>query len=112
MEDEIVVVLITAGSREEAERVATALLEARLAACANLLPGVTSLFWWEGAIDRAEEVLLLVKTRRGLVPDLVEAVRAAHSYQVFEAVALPVIGGNAGYLSWVRTETRAGEGTA
>jgi periplasmic divalent cation tolerance protein len=82
-----------------------------LAACVNLLPGVTSLFWWEGAIDRAEEVLLLVKTRRALVPDVVEAVRGVHSYQVFEAVALPIVAGNADYLNWVGSETRTGEGT-
>src|SRR5712692_7118947 len=107
MQSEPVVVLITAGSREEAERVASALLEARLAACVNLLPGVTSLFWWEGKIDRAEEVLLLVKTRRGLMPALVTRVRAVHSYDVFEAVALPIVAGSPEYLQWVDEATSA-----
>jgi periplasmic divalent cation tolerance protein len=107
MEEEPVVVLITAGSREEAERVASALLEARLAACVNLLPGVTSLFWWEGKIDRAEEVLLLVKTRRGLMPALLTRVRAVHSYDVFEAVALPIAAGSPEYLQWVDEATSA-----
>ena len=101
MDNESVVVLITAGSREEAEQVASALLEPRLAACVNLLPGVTSLFWWEGKIDRAEEVLLLVKTRRSLMPALLEQVRAVHSYDVFEAVALPIVAGSPEYLQWV-----------
>jgi periplasmic divalent cation tolerance protein len=107
MEEEPVVVLITAGSREEAERVASALLEARLAACVNLLPGVTSLFWWEGKIDRAEEVLLLVKTRRGLMPALLTRVRAVHSYDVFEAVSLPIAAGSPEYLQWVDEATSA-----
>src|SRR5713101_6689554 len=110
MEGEPVVVLITTGSRQEGERVATALLEARLAACVNLLPGITSLFWWEGKIDRAEELLLLVKTRRSLMPQLLEAVRAVHSYDVFEAVALPIVEGSPAYLNWVRDVTAPAEG--
>jgi len=109
MDNESVVVLITAGSREEAEQVASALLEPRLAACVNLLPGVTSLFWWEGKIDRAEEVLLLVKTRRSLMPALLEQVRAIHSYDVFEAVALPIVAGSPEYLRWLEETTSAGD---
>jgi periplasmic divalent cation tolerance protein len=109
--DENVVVLITAGSREEAERVASALLESRLAACVNLLPGVTSLFWWEGKIERAEEVLLLVKTRRALIPPLLDQVRAVHSYDVFEAVALPVVAGSPAYLRWLAEATAVSERT-
>jgi periplasmic divalent cation tolerance protein len=105
--NEPVVVLITVGDRPEGERVATALLEARLAACVNLLPGVTSMFWWEGKIDRADELLLLVKTRRGLISQLVETVRGVHSYDVFEAVALPIVDGSPAYLDWVGQETRA-----
>jgi periplasmic divalent cation tolerance protein len=107
IDDELVVVLITAADTAEAERVATALLEARLVACVNLVPGVTSLFWWEGQIDRAQEMLLLAKSRRVLVPQLVEAVRAVHSYAVFEVVALPIVAGNPPYLNWLREETTA-----
>lgn len=100
---------LTAGSRQEAERVASALLEARQAAGVNLLPGVTSLFWWEGKIDRAEEVLLLVKTRRALMPALLERVRAVHSCDVFEAVALPIAAGSPEYRRWLEETTTAGE---
>lgn len=107
MTGEPVVVLITAGSPDEAELVAAALLHARLSACVNLLPGVTSLFWWEGKIDRSEEVLLLVKTQRALMPALLEAVRAVHSYDVFEAVALPITAGSPEYLSWLAESTSA-----
>ena len=109
-EEGAVVVMITAGSADEAERVASALLEARLAACVNRLPGVTSLFWWQGQIDRAEEVLLLVKTRRSLMPAVIEAVRAVHSYEVFEAIALPIVAGSPDYLRWLEETTSAGAG--
>lgn len=106
MDHELVVVLITTGDEQEAEQVATALLQSRLAACVNMLPGLTSLYWWEGRIDRSQEVLLLAKTRRELVPMLVEVVRGAHSYEVFEAVALPILAGNPEYLRWIVDETR------
>jgi periplasmic divalent cation tolerance protein len=106
---EPLVVMITAGGAEEGERVARALLEARLAACVNLLPGIASLYWWEGKIERDEEVLLLVKTRRDLMPRLLEAVRAVHSYDVFETVALPIVAGSPDYLRWVREETELEE---
>jgi periplasmic divalent cation tolerance protein len=110
MDTEAVVVMITTGSREEAERVALALLEARLAACVNLLPRVTSLYWLEGKIDRSEEVLLLVKTRRALFPQLVETVRTVHSYDVFEAIGLPIQAGSDDYLRWIEENTAGGGG--
>jgi periplasmic divalent cation tolerance protein len=105
MGSEAVVVMITAGSQAEAERVGEALLQSRLAACVNLLPGVNSFFWWEGKIDRAAEVLILVKTKRELMPDLLEQVRAVHSYEVFEAVALPILAGSPEYLRWLEEST-------
>ena len=98
---EYAVILVTAPSAEEAESLATLLLERRLIACANLIPGVTSLFWWESRLDRAEEVLLLMKTRRDLVPQLTQAVVEAHSYEVCEVLALPVIAGSEAYLKWI-----------
>ena len=72
-----VAVFVTAPSNEEAERIATELLEKKLVACANLVPRVTSLFWWEGKIDRAEEVLMVMKTRRARLEEVTEAVIAA-----------------------------------
>jgi periplasmic divalent cation tolerance protein len=98
---EYVVVLVTAPSLAEAESLATGLLEAKLVACANLLPGVQSLFWWDGRIDRADEVLLVMKTRSERLDAVVEAVAAAHSYEVPEVVALPILGGHAPYLRWI-----------
>jgi periplasmic divalent cation tolerance protein len=98
---EHVVVLVTAASREEAEGLAMLLLEQRLVACANLVSGLTSLFWWEGKLDRAEEVLLVLKTRRELVARVTDAVVAAHSYEVCEVIALPILGGSEAYLRWI-----------
>jgi len=96
-----VVVFVTASSNEEAERIATELLERKLVACANLAPHVTSLFWWEGKIDRAEEVLIIMKTLRARLEEVTEAVVAAHSYEVCEVIALPIEGGSVPYLRWI-----------
>lgn len=98
--------LSTAGSRDEAERIATALVEERLAACVNLVAPITSIYRWRGAVERAEEVLLVVKTRRSLAARVVARIRALHSYDVPEAIVLPIEGGAADYLAWVATETR------
>jgi periplasmic divalent cation tolerance protein len=106
MDTEAIVVIIATGSPEEAERVVQVLLEAKLAACVNLVSGVTSMYWWQGRIEQAEEVLLLAKTRRSLFARLVETVRAVHSYEVFEAVALPIDAGSPEYLRWVDESTR------
>jgi periplasmic divalent cation tolerance protein len=106
-----IVVMMTAADMAEAERIARAALEERLAACANLVPGLRSFFWWEGKIDTAEEVLVLFKTRREKLEQLVAVIRAGHSYEVFEAVACPILGGSAEYLRWI-DESVMGEGPA
>jgi periplasmic divalent cation tolerance protein len=106
---EIVVVMITTGSEAEAERLGEALLGERLAACVNRIAGVKSRYWWQGAIEGADEWLLVAKTRRSLFPRLLAAVRAQHSYEVFEAIALPVVEGNPDYLRWVVESTRQEE---
>jgi periplasmic divalent cation tolerance protein len=99
------VVLSTAGSRREAERIATVLVDERLAACVNLLGRMTSIYRWRGARERAEEILLVVKTRRALVSRVAARVRALHSYEVPEVVALPIVGGARAYLTWLAAET-------
>jgi len=102
---EAIVVLITCGSGDEASTVAGALLERRLVACVNRVTGVQSEFWWKGARDRAEEVLLIAKTHRELWPRVLACVWEHHTYQVFEAIALPIIEGNPDYLEWIRETT-------
>ena len=100
-----VVVLVTASSGEEAEKIASLLLERQKAACVNIVPGVHSRFWWQGKLESAQESLLIIKTRADLVPELTEIVKKAHSYTVPEVVALPIVGGNRDYLAWVDQET-------
>ncbi len=101
-----VVALSTAGSRGEAERIATALVDERLAACVNLVAPLTSIYRWQGAVERAEETLLVIKTRRALVPRLGARVQELHSYDVPELVVLPIVAGAASYLAWLLGETR------
>lgn len=96
-----VVVFITASRADEAERIGRALVEERLAACANLIPSISSAYWWKGKIEEASEALLILKTRQDLVERLVTRVRALHSYTVPEVIALPILGGNPDYLQWI-----------
>ncbi len=96
-----VVVLVTAPSREEGARLARALVEERLAACVNLVPSISSTYWWEGKIEETTETLLVAKTRQEHLDRLVARVRAMHTYTVPEVIALPIIGGNAAYLRWM-----------
>ncbi len=109
VESSFVVVVVTAGSREEARRIADTLVSHRKAACVNIVPRVESLYWWQGAVETDEESLLLVKTRRELFPEIVDLVRGVHSYEVPEIIALPVIEGNADYLAWINKETEMGK---
>ncbi|MGC3997381.1 MAG: divalent-cation tolerance protein CutA [Anaeromyxobacter sp.] len=95
------VVLVTAPDRERALGLARALVEERLAACGNVLPGLTSVYRWEGRVQEDAEALLLLKTTLARLPALEERVRALHPYQVPEVLALPVAGGSAAYLAWL-----------
>ena len=100
-----VVVFSTCGSAEEAGKVASALVEARVAACVNIVPGIRSVYRWKGAVEEAEEWLLVIKTRRELVSRLMVELRKVHSYEVPEAVALPIVEGLPEYLDWLDAET-------
>lgn len=98
-------VYLTAADRDEALQIGRALVEARLAACVNVLPGMTSLYWWQGAIETAQEAVLIAKTRAELIPKLLEQVKALHSYRVPCVLALPILEGNPDYLEWLKRET-------
>jgi periplasmic divalent cation tolerance protein len=95
------IVLVTASSREEAEKIVQRLLEEKLIACANIISPVHSLFWWQGKIDQAQEHLILMKTRRDLFEKLTEIVKSLHSYTVPEIIAIPIIEGSADYMAWL-----------
>ncbi len=98
---------ITTADHEEAESIARALLEARLIACANLLPGMVSFYRWEGMIRQSSECVLLVKTTQALAEKVTDTVKSLHSYDCPCVVALPVEGGNAAFLSWIEGEVKA-----
>lgn len=106
--DAVRVVLMTAPDAEAARSIARALVDERLIACASLLPGVTSIYRWEGAVEEAAEVLVVMKTRAALVPRLVERAAALHPYEVPELLALPVADGLPAYCRWVMEETEGG----
>ncbi|MCX6910323.1 MAG: divalent-cation tolerance protein CutA [Verrucomicrobia bacterium] len=101
------VVFVTAGSRPEARRIARALLERRLVACANIVPGVESHYWWEGKMEHAREWLLVMKTCRSKFRAVERAVKQFHSYQVPEIIALPLVAGQADYLRWIDASVSA-----
>jgi len=101
-----VVVLVACPDRPVAEGIARALVEERLAACANLLPGVTSIYRWEGTLSQESEILLLIKTRRERLSGLARRVKALHPYSVPELIALPILAGSTSYLKWVRDSVR------
>ena len=101
MREEFLLVLVTTPTMEEGERIAHILLQAKKAACINIVPGVHSRFWWQGKIDSADEALLVVKTRAPLLDELIRLVKENHSYQVPEVIALPILAGNEDYLRWL-----------
>ena len=101
-----VVILITASTGEEANKIAHGLLAQRKAACVNIVPGVSSLFWWQGKLDSAQESLLIIKTKASLLDEIVTLVKEIHSYDVPEIVVLPIIGGNQDYLRWIDKEVK------
>ncbi len=101
-----IVVLITASSQEEASSIANVLVDEHLAACVNIVPQIRSLFFWEGKTEDALEALLVCKSRKLLMPALIDRVKKLHSYAVPEIIALPIIDGSSDYLSWVEATTK------
>lgn len=101
---EFIVVYVTVGSAEEAERLARSLVEERLAACVSRIKSIQSVYRWQGKVEASEEELLVIKTKKELFRRLEKRVRALHSYTVPEIIALPVIAGSAPYLRWVREQ--------
>src|SRR5207237_2622074 len=101
MADDAIVVFMTASSGEEAARLAEMVVGAHLAACVQILPEMESVYRWEGKIERQSEVLLLAKTTIDKCEELEREVRALHSYETPEIIAVPVTTGSAPYLEWL-----------
>ena len=100
------IIISTCANREQAERIAQRLLELQLAACINILPGVQSIYRWEGGIESAAEVLILIKTRAALTHEVQSTIAALHSYEVPEFLVLPISGGSEPYLAWLDESLR------
>jgi periplasmic divalent cation tolerance protein len=107
--DVAIMVMMTAGSRQEASRLAEMLVGARLAACVQILPEIESVYHWKGEVRREPEVLLLAKTTAARFPLLEREVRALHSYETPEIIALPVTDASAPYLEWLTATVKGDE---
>jgi periplasmic divalent cation tolerance protein len=102
------VVLTTAGSHEEAQKIARELVERRLAACVNIIPQIESVYRWQDKVERAPEWLLIIKTQAGAFEKLRDTIRELHSYDVPECIMLEVADGSAEYLNWVLENSQSG----
>lgn len=102
---QFILILITASSIDEGEKIAQSLVTNHLAACTNIVPSVQSIFFWEGKTEKATEVLLMVKSKQALLDKIIEHVKNIHTYTVPEIIALPLIGGSEDYLKWVEENT-------
>lgn len=101
MNNDYIIVLATTANKAEAEKISQALLKERLIACANIINPVTSFFFWSGKIEKAEECLMVMKSRGDLFAELAERLKGLHSYEVPEVLALTIVGGSAAYLGWM-----------
>ena len=104
MSEKNIVVLSTASSLQEAEKIAKVLLDARKAACVNIVPRILSRYWWQGKIEHDEETLLIIKTKTGALDEITTLIKQNHSYDTPEVIALPITGGSEHYLEWLDTE--------
>ena len=101
-----IIVLTNTGSQEEARKIASALVERKLAACVNIIPGVESTYWWRGKIETAPEWTLLIKTVRSNFQAVRNAIRELHSYDLPECIALVIDDGSPEYLNWIGESLR------
>src|SRR6201997_4941479 len=108
--ERVVFVHTTHPSVVEAQRIGRELLERRLCACVNILPGMVSLYWWQGAVERSEEAVMIIKTRAALAEPVRTAVRQLHSYTTPAILVLPIESVDADYRQWLLTETRDSRG--
>ncbi|KAJ3673712.1 hypothetical protein LUZ60_005704 [Juncus effusus] len=101
-----IVVYVTVPNREAGKKLSESIIKEKLAACVNIVPGIESVYWWEGKVQTDSEELLIIKTRESLLPALTEHVKSNHEYEVPEVISLPITGGNDKYLEWIKNNTR------
>jgi len=105
-----IVLFITTANTEEAKRIASVLLNERKAACVNIVPKISSFFWWQDKLNSTQESLLIVKTKASILNQVVNLVKEHHSYDIPEIIALPIVGGNQDYLEWIGKEVKQSAG--
>ena len=96
-----IIVLVTAKDKDEAKKIASALVSRKLVACANIVSEIHSVFWWEGKTDSSDEALLILKSQKRLFKKIEKCVKSVHSYSVPEIIALPIVAGQKDYLKWI-----------
>ena len=101
-----VVILVTTPTIDEARKIGNALVEEKLIACANIIPQVESIFYWQDKVCNEKEALMVIKTRKKLIEKIIKRVKALHSYTVPEVIALPIIKGSKDYIKWVKEVTK------
>src|SRR6266850_2870258 len=99
------IVLVTCGSIAEARKIGRSVVEKKLAACANIVPSVESIYRWKGKVERAREVLVVIKTTANRLPELEREVKRLHSYDVPEFIVLSIVAGSSKYLAWLQEST-------
>ncbi len=104
--ESLIVIYTTCPDSATAESITSKLLQAKQVACVNLLPGIKSQYWWEGKIQKDKEVLVILKTRQSLFKAVEETIKNNHPYQIPEIIALPILQGNASYVSWIHDSVR------
>ncbi len=101
-----IVIFVTAGNRKEAQKIASGLIRQRLAACVNIVDKVDSLFFWEAKVQKAKESLLIIKSTKAKLPQIIRLIKSLHSYKLPEIIALPIIAGYKPYLRWIDASIR------
>ncbi|MDP2927837.1 MAG: divalent-cation tolerance protein CutA [Candidatus Omnitrophota bacterium] len=101
-----VVVLVTTKDKKEARKISTSLIKHKLAACVNIVDKVDSIFFWAAKLDQAKESLLVIKSKKEKLPQIIKLVRSLHSYEVPEIIAIPIIAGDRPYLRWIDAALR------
>ncbi len=101
-----IIIFITASNIKEAEKISQGLLGKKLVACVNIIDNLKSLFWWQGKIDHAKEVLLVAKSKKTKFPSVIKLVKSLHSYEVPEIIAIPLAAGEKKYLRWIDESLR------
>jgi len=96
-----IIVFTTCANKKEAKRIAASIIESKLAACVSIIDKIESFFWWQGKIDTASEVLLIIKSRKAKLAKIIKLVKSLHSYVVPEIIGLPIISGYKPYLNWI-----------